>query len=231
MRHDAPTKSVSFHVSDRSGARAPFKYDQAMTSIGYARVSTKEQSADSQIDALAAAGVTQTLVEQCSGVLANRPKLTVLFEEVLRQGDVLVITKLDRLGRSVKDLTALATRLEAMGVGLRVLTQGIDTTTPGGRLFFHMIAAVAEFEHDLIVERTKEGLAAARSRGKTGGRKPGMTSLQVTQARAMIEAGGHTKQKIAQTFKVSRATLYRNLAAQTRHEASRPTVAPRTTPR
>lgn len=128
-------------------------------------MSTKFQSADSQLDALAAAGVTKTLVEHCSGVLAERSTLTVLFEDVLRPGDVLVITKLDRLGRSVKDLTNLAGRLQSMDVGRRVLTQGIDTTTPGGRLFFHMLAAAAEFEHDLIVERTKEGLQAARSGG------------------------------------------------------------------
>ena len=182
-----------------------------MASIGYARVSTKFQSADSQLDALTAAGVTKTLIEHCSGVLANRPTLTVLFEDVLRPGDVLVITKLDRLGRSVKDLTALSTRLESMNVGLRVLSQGIDTTTPGGRLFFHMLAAVAEFEHDLIVERTKEGLEAARNRGRTGGRKPGMSPTQISQARAMIRTGEYTKHEIAQTFNVSRATLYRHL--------------------
>lgn len=187
-----------------------------MASIGYARVSTKEQSADSQLDALSAAGVTKTLVEHCSGALANRPKLTALFEDVLRPGDVLVITKLDRLGRSVKDLTALSARLASLGVGLRVLTQGIDTTTPGGRMFFHMLAAVAEFEHDLIVERTKEGLEAARRRGKTGGRKPGMSLTQISQARVMIEAGNYTKHEIAETFKVSRATLYRNLAREDR---------------
>lgn len=174
-------------------------------------MSTKFQSADSQLDALAAAGVTKTLVEHCSGVLAQRPTLTVLFEDVLRPGDVLVITKLDRLGRSVKDLTMLAGRLQSLDVGLRVLTQGIDTTTPGGRLFFHMLAAVAEFEHDLIVERTKEGLQAARSRGRTGGRKPGMSPTQIGQARVMIAAGKYTKQEIAQTFNVSRATLYRHL--------------------
>lgn len=182
-----------------------------MQLIGYARVSTKDQSADSQLDALSAAGVTKTLVDKSSGILASRPKLDLLFDDVLCGGDVLVITKLDRLGRSVKDLTALSGRLESMGVGLRVLSQGIDTTTPGGRLFFHMLAAVAEFEHDLIVERTKEGLDAARKRGRTGGRKPGMTSTQIDQARAMIGAGTYTKQQIADAFRVSRATLYRNL--------------------
>lgn len=183
-----------------------------MASIGYARVSTKEQSAASQLDALAAAGVTRTLVEKCSGVLEKRPQLTVLFDAVLRPGDVLVITKLDRLGRSVKNLTTLSSRLESMEVGLRVLSQGIDTTTPGGRLFFHMLAAVAEFEHDLIVERTQEGLEAARSRGKTGGRKPVMSPTQVSQARVMVESGMYTKQEIAETFNISRATLYRHLA-------------------
>lgn len=208
LRQDTPTERVSLSVSV---SEPTFTYDQGMASIGYARVSTKEQSADSQLDALAAAGVSRTFVEKCSGVLANRPQLDALFENVLRPGDILVITKLDRLGRSVKDLTALSTRLNSMSVGLRVLSQGIDTTTPGGRLFFHMLAAVAEFEHDLIVERTKEGLEAARSRGRTGGRKPGMSPTQINQARAMIEAGTYTKQQIAETFNVSRATLYRNL--------------------
>ena len=182
-----------------------------MASIWHARVSTEYQVADSELDALAAAGVTKTLVERCSGVLTNRHTLTVLFEDVLRPGDVLVTTKLDRLGRSVKDLTVLAGRLQSMDVVLRVLTQGIDTTTPGGRLFFHMLAAVAEFEHDLIVEHTKEGLEAARSRGRTGGRKPGMSPTQIGQARAMIDAGKYTKKEIAETFNVSRATLYRNM--------------------
>ena len=122
-----------------------------------------------------------------------------------------MITKPDRLGRSVRNLKALADDLQAREVGLRALSQGIDTTTPGGRLFFHMLAAIAEFEHDLIVERTHDGLAAARARGRQGGPKFKMTPSRATQARAMYDAGQHTVQEIADTFGVSRPTIYRHL--------------------
>jgi len=124
-----------------------------------------------------------------------------------------VITKLDRLGRSVRNLKTLADELQAREVGLRALSQGIDTTTPGGRLFFHMLAAIAEFEHDLIVERTHDGLAAARARGRKGGPKFKMTPNRAQQARAMYDAGQHTVQEIADTFGVSRPTIYRHLGA------------------
>jgi len=120
-----------------------------------------------------------------------------------------VITKLDRLGRSVRNLKALADDLQARQVGLRALSQGIDTTTPGGRLFFHMLAA---FEHDLIVERTHDGFAAARARGRQGGPKFKMTPNRVRQAHAMYDVGQHTVQEIADTFGVFRPTIYRHLA-------------------
>ncbi|WP_228506126.1 recombinase family protein [Curtobacterium sp. VKM Ac-1395] len=121
------------------------------------------------------------------------------------------VTKLDRLGRSVKNLKQIADELHDRGVGLRALSQGIDTTTPGGRLFFHMLAAIAEFEHDLIVERTHDGLAAARARGRSGGPKFKMTANKIRQARAMYDGGGHTVQEIADTFGVSHPTIYRHL--------------------
>jgi DNA invertase Pin-like site-specific DNA recombinase len=129
----------------------------------------------------------------------------------LRAGDTLIITKLDRLGRSVKNLKAITDELAHRDVALRVLSQGIDTSTPGGRLFFHLLAAIAEFEHDLIVERTHDGLAAARARGRKGGRKPKMTPTRITQARAMYDAGELTVQQIADTLGVSRPTIYRHL--------------------
>ena len=182
-----------------------------MVLVGYARVSTREQHPQAQTDALTAAGCTKVFTDQASGTLAKRPALDQALD-YLREGDTLVITKLDRLGRSVRNLKTLVDQLQARQVGLRALSQGIDTTTPGGRLFFHMLAAIAEFEHDLIVERTHDGLAAARARGRKGGPKFKMTPTRAQQARAMYDAGQHTVQEIADTFGVSRPTIYRHLA-------------------
>lgn len=147
---------------------ARWRYFQVMASIGYARVSTREQNPDGQTDLLAAAGCEKVFVEHASGVLAKRPALDDALE-YLRSGDTLVVTKFDRLGRSVRNLKEVVETLQQRGIGLKAPPQGIDTTTPGGRLFFHMLAAIAEFEHDLIVERTQDGLAAARARGRKGG--------------------------------------------------------------
>jgi len=182
------------------------------TRVGYARVSTREQNPDAQHDALAADGCTKVFTDHASGTLAQRPALAEALG-YLRPGDTLVVTKLDRLGRSVKNLKDTAEQLDAAGVGLRAISQGIDTTTPGGRLFFHMLAAIAEFEHDLVVERTREGLAAARARGRRGGGVVKMTATKAAQARLMYDAGGHTVAQIAETFGVSRATVYRHLGA------------------
>ncbi len=181
-----------------------------MPLVGYARVSTRDQHPEAQTDALAAAGCEKVFTDQASGTLAQRAALDEALR-YLRAGDTLVITKLDRLGRSVRNLKQIADDLQACGVGLRALTQGIDTTTPGGRLFFHMLAAIAEFEHDLIVERTQDGLAAARARGRKGGPNFKMTPTKVRQARAMYDGGQHTVQEIAETFGVSRPTIYRHL--------------------
>ena len=180
--------------------------------VGYARVSTREQHPEGQTDALNAAGCEKVFTDHASGTLAARPALTEMLG-YLRSGDTVVVTKLDRLGRSVKNLKQVADDLHERGVGLRALSQGIDTTTPGGRLFFHMLAAIAEFEHDLIVERTHDGLAAARARGRSGGPKFKMTPNKIRQARAMYDAGGHTVQEIADTFGVSRPTIYRHLTS------------------
>ncbi|BCW82859.1 DNA invertase [Arthrobacter sp. NicSoilE8] len=180
--------------------------------IGYARVSTRDQHTQAQTDVLEAAGCEKVFVDHASGTLARRPALDQMLEYV-REGDTLVVTKLDRLGRSVRNLKQIAEELQERSIGLRALSQGIDTTTPGGRLFFHMLAAIAEFEHDLIVERTHDGLAAARARGRKGGRKFKMTATKISQARAMYDAGGHTVQEIADTFGVSRPTIYRHLQA------------------
>jgi len=188
--------------------------------IGYARVSTRDQHPEAQTGALSAAGCEKVFTDHASGALAKRPALVKALD-YLREGDTLVITKLDRLGRSVRNLKTLLDELQARQVGLRALSQGIDTTTPGGQLFFHMLAAIAEFEHDLIVERTQNGLAAARARGRGGGPKFKMTPTRIAQARAMYDAGQHTVQQIADTFGVSRPTIYRHLG-----DNAAPPVAP-----
>lgn len=192
-----------------------WRYIFRMASIGYARVSTREQNPDGQTDLLSAAGCERVFVEHASGVLAKRPVLEDALD-YLRTGDTLVVTKLDRLGRSVRNLKEVAEGLQARGIGLKALSQGIDTTTPGGRLFFHMLAAIAEFEHDLIVERTQDGLAAARARGRKGGGRFKMTATKARQARAMYDEKTYTVQQIAETFGVSRGTIYRHLAQDAR---------------
>lgn len=184
-----------------------------MTTIGYARVSTNDQNTDAQHDALTAAGCDRVFTDHTSGKLARRPQLDALLDYV-RPGDVVVITKLDRLGRSVGNLVELAAELAGQEVDLRVLDQGIDTSTPGGKLTFHILAAMAEFERDMISERTRDGLAAARARGRTGGRPAKMTPAKLATARQLYDAGQHTVAQIADVIGVSRATVHRALAAQ-----------------
>lgn len=182
-----------------------------MANVGYERVSKADQREYSRTDALDAARCERTFIDHASGTLSHRPALSDALA-YLRSGDTLVITKLDRLGRSVNNLIELSDELDRREVGLRVLTQGIDTTTPGGKLFFHMLAAIAEFEHGLIVERTTAGLAAARARGRRGGAKPKMTPAKIRQARAMYDSREHTVQEIAEVLGVGRATIYRHLS-------------------
>ena len=177
--------------------------------IGYARVSTREQNTDGQLDALRAAGCERVYVDKASGKLARRPEWDRCREQ-LRRGDALVVTKLDRMGRSVRHLIEVVGALDRQGVELVVLAQGIDTTSPGGRLLFHVLAAMAEFVGDLISENTQEGLAAARVRGRVGGRPSVMTAAKLRVARQMLD-GGSTVTEIAATIGVGRATLYRHL--------------------
>ncbi|MEO8968377.1 MAG: recombinase family protein, partial [Solirubrobacteraceae bacterium] len=139
--------------------------------IGYGRVSTRDQNPDGQRDALDAAGCDEVFVDKASGKLASRPELDRALLVAARVGDQLVITKLDRLGRSLEHLIALSGTLQARGVDLVVLDQGIDTSTAVGRMFFQILGAIAEFEHALMSERTRDGLEAARARGRTGGQK------------------------------------------------------------
>lgn len=183
-----------------------------MTLLGYARVSTADQSTDGQHDDLTAAGCERIFTDTASGKLARRPDLDALLDYA-RPGDVVVITKLDRLGRSVAHLVELIATLGERGVDLRVLHQGIDTTTPGGRLTFHIMAAIAEFERDLISERTRDGLAAARARGRTGGRPRALSGRKLDHARKLRDGGEHTMTEIAELVGCSRATLYRALGA------------------
>lgn len=181
--------------------------------VGYARVSTQDQNLELQVDALSKAGCEQTFQEKITGKSKDRPELSFCLK-MLRAGDVLVVWKLDRLARSLKDLVEIISELEAKGVGFKSLTESIDTTSPGGKLIFHIFGALSEFEHSLIRERTLEGLKAARARGRKGGRKPSMTRSDVQKAAAMLKDPNITKKEVAEHFKVSRLTLNKSLARE-----------------
>jgi DNA invertase Pin-like site-specific DNA recombinase len=185
-----------------------------MARYGYVRVSTKEQNPNSQHDALTAAGIAEEniVIEKISGKLASRPKLDQLLAK-LKRGDVVVVTRLRRIGRNHKHLLELVEWFEENGIDFIVLEQGIDTTTPIGRLFFRFLAALAAFEREAIVEGTLEGLASARARGRTGGRPPALSTVQLGQAQRMYDEDKLTMEEIAQAFRVSRSTLYAYLSA------------------
>lgn len=180
--------------------------------FGYARVSTAEQSPEMQIDAFRRAGVEDGRIfyEQVSGAKADRPELASCLR-ALRRGDMLIIWRLDRLGRNLRELLDLTHRLEQMGVHLRSLCEAIDTATPGGRLMFHMMGAIAEFERNLMLERTRAGLAVARSKGRRGGRPAKIQPKQINAARAMIDSPEITAAEVAAHLGVHRSTLYRTL--------------------
>jgi len=182
--------------------------------IGYARVSTTDQDHALQTDALAAAGCSRVFTEKASGALDTRPQLTRCLDH-LRPGDTFVVWRLDRLGRSVRHLTDTVTTLAGRGVGFRSLTEGFDTTTPGGKLIFHVFAGLAEFEREIIRERTTAGLAAARARGRKGGRRPKMTPAKLATARQLYDGREHTVAQIADIIGVSRSTVHRALADPT----------------
>jgi DNA invertase Pin-like site-specific DNA recombinase len=178
--------------------------------LGYARISTAEQHPDLQVDALKAAGCYRVFVDTASGALAARPALDQVLDQ-LRPGDTLMVWKLDRLGRSLRHLVDTIAALADRGIGFRSLQESIDTTTPGGKLVFHIFAALAEFERDLIRERTTAGLAAARARGRAGGRPAVMTQPKIRLAREMYASRQYTVAAIASTLGVSRASIYRHL--------------------
>jgi len=178
--------------------------------VGYARVSTDDQSTALQTDALTAAGCVKLFTEKRSGAQRDRPELQAALDYI-RSGDTLVVWKLDRLARSLAQLIETVTLLEARQIGLRSLTEQIDTTTAGGRLIFHVFGALAEFERQVIRERTTAGLAAARARGKVGGRPRALSAKDLTAAKAMLSDPTLTVEEVVRRLKVSPATLYRYL--------------------
>ena len=180
-----------------------------ISTVGYARVSTFEQLLDLQRDALNVAGCTKIFTDTASGGRSDRSGLQQALEYV-REGDVLVVWRLDRLGRSLKYLIEIITTLNERGVGFKSLTEQIDTTTSGGKLIFHVFGALAEFERDVIRERTQAGLAAARARGRIGGRPKKLDGAgKVAMAQALYDDQTHSIADICKTLGISRTTLYR----------------------
>lgn len=178
--------------------------------LGYARVSTDDQTTRLQLDALEAAGCERIFSEHASGATAERPVLADLMSHT-RKGDTLVVWRLDRLGRSLPHLIETAQKLEAAGVALKSLTEGIDTTTPNGRLVFHLFGALAQFERELIRERTVAGLAAARARGRKGGRPPKLSAEKLRVAQRLLKDSESTVSEVARTLGVHRSTLHKAL--------------------
>lgn len=178
--------------------------------IGYARVSTEDQRLDRQVDTLERAGCEKIFVEKASGMKDARPKLDRMLG-MIREGDDVVVVKLDRISRSTKHLIELSETFDQMGVNFVSLGDSIDTTTPMGRFFFRVMASIAELERDMIVERTKDGLEAARARGHAGGR-PKLSEDAVSRALRMYESRSFTVREITEATGVSKSTLYRNLA-------------------
>ena len=179
--------------------------------IGYARISTDDQHLDLQRDALAKAGCERLFEDTASGAKAERPGLTSLLSN-LRANDTVVIWRLDRLGRSLKDMIHLVEQLDTAGVGLRSVQENIDTTSIGGRLVFHLFSALAEFERNLIRERTRAGLTAARARGRKGGRKKRLDPAKREVALQLYHERQHTVEEICRMMGVGRSTLYNYLA-------------------
>ncbi|MGA5069184.1 recombinase family protein [Streptomyces exfoliatus] len=187
---------------------APFPALRAGALVGYARVSTKGQMLDRQIHALTEAGCIRIFADKKSGKHAEREELRKALD-YLREGDTLVVPSLDRLGRSIQDLIAIVSGLRDRGIGFTSLHEALDTTTPGGRLVFHVFAALAEFIRELIVQGTNEGLDAARARGARLGRPPAMTEEQIRHARDLLARPGNTVTSIAKLLGVSRNTIYK----------------------
>lgn len=176
--------------------------------IGYARVSTEEQNLDKQLDALEEAGCMRVYSEKISGAADERPELESALRD-LREGDVLVVQRLSRFGRSLPDLVTTMEELEEKGADFVSISEGIDTSTPQGRLTFHIFGALAEFYRELGRERTLEGLEAARERGRTGGRPPALTEEEIPEVQAMMRDEAVPTPQICDRFDVSKSTLFR----------------------
>ncbi len=176
--------------------------------IGYARVSTDDQNLDLQRDALRKALCAVTYEEAGSGKESERPILAQC-RKALRDGDTLVVWRLDRLGRSLPDLVQIVAELEQRGVGFESLSEKIETNSAAGKLVFHVFAALAEFERNLIRERTRAGLAAARARGRVGGRKPKLDDRQIREIKALLRDPEISVTAVARSYGISRTTLYK----------------------
>ena len=176
--------------------------------LGSARVSTKDQNLDGQCDALTVIGAERIFADTITGTARSRPELDRLLRQ-LRDGDVVVVTKYDRLARSLKDLLEIVDQIQAQGAGFRSLAEDIDTTSPAGRLVFYVFASIAQFERERIVERTKEGLEAARRRGRIGGRPPALSPAQKEEVKRMRDGEHCPIPEIADLFKVSAKTIRR----------------------
>lgn len=181
--------------------------------IGYVRVSTQYQHLELQKDALLGAGCERIFEDVASGAKSSRPGLDEILE-YLREGDTLVVWKLDRLGRSMKHLIEVVTALEKRGVGFRSLQENMDTTTSGGKLIFHIFASLAEFEREIIRERTSSGLRAARARGRLGGRPRVMTEKKIKMAEQLLANRDNSIDDVCKMVGVSRPTLYRYVRPQ-----------------
>jgi DNA invertase Pin-like site-specific DNA recombinase len=181
--------------------------------IGYARVSTQDQNLDMQIEALTNAGCEKLFHDKTSGSRAERPGFSKVLE-TLREGDTLIVLKLDRLGRSVKNLVDFVSALQKQGIQFKSLTDAIDTRAPSGRFFFHVMASLAEMERELTVERTRTGLEVARKLGRKGGRKRRMTDSKIESAKRLL-ANGVPPRDVALNLSVSIPTLYRWIPAST----------------
>ena len=176
--------------------------------IGYARVSTEGQTLDAQTDALTAAGAERVFADRISGSARHRPELDRLLDQI-RPGDVVVVTKYDRLARSLRDLLEIVESIGKLGAGFKSLAEDIDTTTPAGRLVFHVFASIAQFERERIAERTREGLQAARKRGRVGGRPPALSPAQIAEVQRMRDEEFRPLPEIAKLFRVSVKTVRR----------------------
>ena len=178
--------------------------------IGYARISTTDQSLDLQVDALKKAGCENIYSDVAASVTAKRPGLDEL-QIYIRKGDTLVVWKLDRLGRSLRGFIDMVNDLNEKGIGFKSLQENLDTTTSGGKLIFHIFASLAQFERELIKERTQAGLKAARARGRIGGRPPLLDEKGIIVAKSLMADPDNSIPEICKTLKVSRATLYRSI--------------------